>query len=138
MPVVQFTSVTDLEGQLQAALIESVEAIRDEMANGGSSPMFTDEDDMFSGVCLDYSAAITHARSGWFVSEEVPLWWTEVVTGESERLQEADAFLGQTHLRYGMTCAFYGQDGAGSLVRRIVLLSEDKLLSAKFRTLFDH
>lgn len=131
MPVIRFTSRTELVGHLQAALVESVDTISEVIAGG-------EAESLLSAVCLDYAAANTLAKAGWWLTEEIPLWWTEVVTADEDRLCEAEQFLNSRDLQEAMVCAFYAQDESAALVRRLALLSEDEHLSAKFRILFDH
>jgi hypothetical protein len=138
MPVEQFNSRLDLEGHLQGALIESVEAINQEAEQGGISPLFDDEDAMFAAVCSYYVTAVRLARSGWWVSDEVPLWWTEVVTDDADKHHDAIQWLTRRKLRDAVVAAFYSQSASDVLQARLVLMSEDKELSAKLRMLFDH
>lgn len=138
MPVEKFTSPPELDGHLQARLIESVEAIDEEMEQGGQSPLFTDEHSMFAEVCSQYVIAVRLARAGWSVSEEAPLWWTEVLTSDRNHIQEASQWLLDRKLGDASVSLFYEKVDVAALRGRLVLMSEDQQLSAKFRTMFDH
>ena len=138
MPVEKFTSSPELDGLLQARLIESVEAIDEEMEQGGQSPLFTDEHSMFAEVCSQYVIAVRLARAGWSVSDEMPLWWTEVVTDDLNHIQQASQWLLDRKLGDASVALFYEKVGVAAFRGRLVLMSEDQMLSAKFRMMFDH
>lgn len=138
MPIEKFISPPDLDGHLQATLIESVEAIDEEMEQGGISPLFTDEHSMFAEVCSQYVMAVRLARAGWSVSEEVPLWWTEILTDDPSQIQQASQWLLSRKLGDASVALFYETADVAALRGRLVLMSEDQKLSALFRTMFDH
>lgn len=138
MPIEKFISPPDLDGHLQATLIESVEAINEEMEQGGISPLFTDEHRMFAEVCSQYVMAVRLARAGWSVSEEVPLWWTEILTDDPGQIQQASQWLLSRKLGDASVALFYEKSDVAALRGRLVLMSEDQKLSALFRTKFDH
>lgn len=138
MPAEQFTSPSELEGHLQAALIQSVEAIHYEAEQGGSSLLFSDEHQMSSDACYEYNQAVVLARAGWWVSKQVPLWWIEIITDDATQLHDARRWLMSRRIKDGIVCLFYSLSDDDVLQGRLVLMSEDKELSALFRTMFDH
>ncbi len=138
MPVERFISPPELDGHLQATLIESVEAIDEEMEQGGHSPLFTDEHSMFAEVCSQYLMAVRLVRAGWSVSVEVPLWWTEVLTDDLSHIQQASQWLLDQKLGDASVVLFYEKVDSTALRGRLVLMSEDQMLSTKFRMMFDH
>lgn len=135
MPVIAFDSESDLKGELQAALISSVNAV----TNTGVQlvPPTSNADDKLAAICWTYAAACSQAESLWWLTEDIPLWWTEAVMLDQETVERAERWVEDRNETDKMVCVFYELQN-GTAAARVIFLTEDKQDSALFRTLFDH
>jgi len=134
MPMIRFTSEDDLKGELQAALISSVNAVT---GGGQLVPPNSDASDKLTAVCWSYAAMCSQAESVWWLTEDIPLWWTEAVMLDEESVITAERWVDCRAVSDEFVCVFYGLRN-GVAAARVIFLTEDKAASALFRTLFDH
>lgn len=135
MPVLKFASADDLKGELQAALISSVNALT--TIGARLVPTTSIADDMLAAVCWSYAAVCSQAESLWWLTDDIPLWWTEAIMFDEETIVAAERWVDDRKVADELVCVFYELQ-KGTSAARVIFLTEDKQASALFRTLHDH